>query len=418
MREFRGVAMSVRGTTTRAGRLRNAAALSAVLLLAVAGCSSASPDDTEEASAEQPAAAPAEPEPVEPAVTVSDNVRKRNVPVDTTLEVSAQGGTLKRVRVTGGDEQPRVFGKLNPASTKWTASSLLEDGQRYTVKTVAVDAEGRVLRDTRTFRTDNLSLDEQTYPSIAPLEGDTVGVGMPIQVLFDIPVKNRAAMERHLSVESTPEVQGSWHWYSDSEVHFRPREYWKPGSKVTVHADVNSVDAGNGVYGQLSRTVSFNIGRSVVSKIHVKHHFMDVFINGKHARRIQVSAGAKNFETRSGTKVVMQKYEVKRMDARTVGIQPGDPEYYNIPNVRWALRVTDTGEFVHGAPWSIGDQGEANVSHGCVGMSLSDARWLYNRSHVGDIVKVYGTDRGIERNNGWTDWDVSWAQYKKGSALS
>jgi lipoprotein-anchoring transpeptidase ErfK/SrfK len=411
--------MRVRGTTTYAGRFRVAAALSATLLLAVAGCGSSADEAPEPTSAEGPATAPAEPVEAEAsAVTVSDNVDRRGVPVDTTLELSAQDGTLKRVRVTGGEEQPRVPGTLSPDGTKWTASSLLEDGQKYTVTTVAVDAEGRVQRDTRTFRTDNLSLDEQTYPSIAPLEGDKVGVGMPIQVLFDIPVQNRAAMERHLSVESTPEVQGSWHWYSDSEVHFRPREYWKPGSEVTVHADVNSVNAGNGIYGQVSRTVSFDVGRSVVSKIHVKQHYMDVFINGERERRIQVSAGAENFETRSGTKVVMQKYEVKRMDARTVGIQPGDPEYYNIPDVRYALRVTDSGEFVHGAPWSVADQGEANVSHGCVGMSLEDARWLYNRSHVGDIVKVYGTDRGIEPNNGWTDWDVSYARYQKGSALN
>jgi lipoprotein-anchoring transpeptidase ErfK/SrfK len=219
-------------------------------------------------------------------------------------------------------------------------------------------------------------------------------------------------------VESKPEVRGTWHWYSDTEVHFRPRTFWKAGSEVTVNADINSIDAGNGVYGQLDRSVTFNVGDSVVSKIAVDKHRMNVFINGEHRRRIPISAGKKGFETRSGTKIIMEKFETKRMDAATIGVDRNDPEYYNIPDVKWAMRVTYSGEFIHGAPWSVGAQGDDNVSHGCVGMSLEDAKWLYDRSRRGDVVYVTGTDREMEPGNGYTDWNVSFAEYKEGSALS
>jgi hypothetical protein len=81
------------------------------------------------------------------------------------------------------------------------------------------------------------------------------------------------------------------------------------------------------------------------------------------------------------------------------------------------MRVTYSGEFVHAAPWSVGYQGSANVSHGCVGMSTANAAWLYNLTHRGDIVDVSGSSRHMTLTNGYGDWTESFAQYKKGSAL-
>ncbi len=413
--------MTLRGTVNGVRRRRAAAGLSAGVLLAVAACSGTSPAEQSDAPGADTGTSG---EPVvdnTPDVSVSDNVDARGVPVDTTLRLTADGGTLERVRVVGRNEEvgrDRIKGRTASGGTAWRATELLEPNATYKVETVAVDSEGRKLRETRRFRTDRLTLDEQTYPSIAPLEGETVGVGMPIIVTFDIPVTDRAAIERHLEVEAEPQVHGTWHWLSDTEVHFRPRQFWEPGSEVTVNADINSIDAGNGVYGQLDRSVTFDVGDSVVSKIAVDKHRMNVFINGEHARTIPISAGMKGFETRSGTKIIMEKFESKRMDAATTGISRDDPEYYNIANVKWAMRVTYSGEFVHGAPWSVGSQGDENVSHGCVGMSLEDAKWLFDRSLRGDVVKVRGTDRGMEPGNGWTDWNVSFKEYKQGSALS
>jgi lipoprotein-anchoring transpeptidase ErfK/SrfK len=105
------------------------------------------------------------------------------------------------------------------------------------------------------------------------------------------------------------------------------------------------------------------------------------------------------------------------MNSATVGIDPNGPEGYNIANVQYAMRVTNSGEFLHAAPWSVYAQGHYNVSHGCIGMSTANAQWLYNLTPVGTPVVVTGSSRPIEPNNGWTDWDESWAQYTATSAI-
>jgi lipoprotein-anchoring transpeptidase ErfK/SrfK len=229
-------------------------------------------------------------------------------------------------------------------------------------------------------------------------------------------VKNRAAVEEALTVTSAKPIVGSWSWVSDEEIHFRPKEFWPAYNKVTVDVDLKGVDAGRGVWGMENRTVKFRTGSSMVSVVDVDPHTLTVFRNGKKARVIPVSTGKAGFLTRSGTKVILEKHTLKVMDARTIGISPGDPEYYRL-DVPYAMRVTWSGEFVHAAPWSVGSQGRDNVSHGCVGMSPSNAIWLFNLSTVGDVVKVVGSPRSLEPGNGYTDWNVSWAEWTAGSAL-
>jgi lipoprotein-anchoring transpeptidase ErfK/SrfK len=241
---------------------------------------------------------------------------------------------------------------------------------------------------------------------------------MPVIIAFDVPVTDRANIEKHLAVQTTPQQRGSWAWLSDYEAHWRPQSYWKPGTDVTVNADINSIDAGNGVFGQYSRSASFTIGDAMVSRIDVAAHEMRVFRNGSLLRTVPISAGKAGFTTRSGTKVIIEKHRVKKMDSATIGIDRDDPEYYRINNVEYAMRVTYSGEFLHAAPWSVGSQGSANVSHGCVGMSTANAAWLYNLSGRGDVVEVTGTNRGMEPGNGYTDWNKSFAEYRQESALS
>src|SRR3990170_759074 len=221
-----------------------------------------------------------------------------------------------------------------------------------------------------------------------------------------------------MTVTSAPRQPGTWHWVNDNEVHWRPRTYWRAGSHVTVDLDINSVDAGGGIYGQESRHVEFDIGDSVVSRIDVAANTLRVFVNGDLARTIPISAGKPGWETRSGTKVIIEKFRRKRMNAATIGVDRDDPEYYNLSNVQYALRVTYSGEFLHAAPWSVGSQGSANVSHGCVGMSVADAAWLYDITKRGDVVEVTGSDRQMTLYNGYGDWNLDFADYRTGSALS
>lgn len=338
-----------------------------------------------------------------------------DVPVSHLVTVGARGGSLRSVRVLS--ESGELPGEMSDDGRRWVAVDRLEPATTYTTRVVAESDNGQRRRLTRSFRTADLSLSEQTYASISPLHGETVGVGMPVIVTFDIPISDRATIERHLEVTSAPEQAGTWHWVDDSEVHYRPRRYWQPGSEVTVDADINGVPAGSGIFGQESRSVSFTVGDKVIHRVDVARHRLRTFINGDLARTLPISAGKAGFETRSGTKVIIEKHRHKTMDAATTGIAQSDPEYYNIENVEYALRVTYSGEFLHAAPWSLGSQGSANVSHGCVGMSTADARWVYDNSRRGDVVEVTGTDRKMDLYNGWGDWNASYADYRAGSAL-
>jgi lipoprotein-anchoring transpeptidase ErfK/SrfK len=355
-----------------------------------------------------------------PQAKLSTNVDKgaSDVKVSTPVTVKVSDGTLDDVEFKMRHHKKVIDGSFNADRTEWTASDLLEPGTDYVVKAKASNAEGKVAHQRTTFATQDLTLDEQTYASLTPLENETVGVGMPVIVTFDIPVHRKAAFEKRMTVTSNPPMVGSWNWMSDSEVHWRPKTYWKPGTKVHVDVNVNGLNAGDGIYGQESRNVDFKIGRSVIMKPNLQSDEMKVLINGKLARTIPITGGKPGWETRSGTKLVIEKFEVKRMDAATVGIQPGSPEYYDIPDVQYAQRVTYSGEFLHAAPWSVYAQGSYNVSHGCVGMSTDNGAWLFSITHRGDPVEVTGTNRGIEPGNGWTDWDMSFKDYKKGSALS
>jgi lipoprotein-anchoring transpeptidase ErfK/SrfK len=402
-------------------RVRRPAAVVAGLIslgMVAAGCTSATRDDaaprsqSQSQSSEDASASPR----ARSIATVATNLKRpQHVKVDTVLSLQAKDGTFKGVTVRS--PKKAVAGSLSADKGTWTAKDRLEPGTRYRVTSVVVDDDGRTVTKRSAFRTQDLSLDQQTYPSFAPTSGSTVGVGMPVIVRFDVPVHNKAAIQKHLQVTNSSGQKGAWHWISDSEVHWRPVHYWKPGTDVKVTADINSVSAGKGIYGQLSRTSTFHVGQSVISKVNMQTHRMRVFVNGKLARNIPITTGQPGFTTRSGIKVIVEKFRHKRMDSETIGISHDDPNGYDLDDVEYAMRVTYSGEFVHAAPWSVGSQGYANVSHGCTGMSTSNAGWLYGISKPGDVVDYTGTNRQMEFTNGYGDWNEPFSQYKQGSAL-
>ncbi len=401
-----------------ARRRMAAAAIAALVAVPLAACSSsespASSGSGEAAGAPDDSADQAVDE---PSVSLTSNVEQRaqRVPVDTVVEVGADGGTLSRVTLSspGG----KVPGEISGDGARWTARDNLEPGTTYRLVAIA-ESDGEQTTDRRRFTTQDLTLDEQTYPSVAPLDGETVGVGMPVVVNFDLPVTDQAEFERHMKVTSKPDQLGSWHWLSSTVAHWRPKSYWRPGTTVDVDVDINGVAAGDGIYGQEDRQVSFDIGDAHIYQVDARSHQMKVFSNGKLLRTIPITTGKPGFTTRSGTKVIMEKFDVKRMNSETVGIPQGSAEAYDINNVQWAMRVTNSGEFIHAAPWSVGSQGYANVSHGCTGLSTDNAAWLYGMTVRGDVVEYTGTDRAMEFDNGYGDWNRSFKDYRQGSALT
>jgi lipoprotein-anchoring transpeptidase ErfK/SrfK len=392
-----------------------AAVAAAVLLMSgVAACSGSSPKDV---VADGPSRSASATPTSQAEVTSSIAAGATGVKVNRSLRLNVADGTLKSVAVAG--KSGKIDGALSADKLSWQSTSRLQPGETYRVRGVAVDQDGRETVYRSTFSTENLSLDQQTFPSFFPLPGSTVGVGMPVIIRFDVPVTDKASIERHLHVSSVPAQTGAFHWMSDTEVHWRPKHYWKPGTKVSVDADIDSIPAGNGVYGQKSRTSTFTIGRSMISKVNTKTDQMQVFRDGKLLRTIPITTGAQpKYTTRSGVKVIVEKYRKKRMNSETVGIDPNGPDGYNIAGVEYAMRITYSGEFLHAAPWSVGSQGRANVSHGCTGMSTANAGWLYNQTLIGDVVEYTGTDKPMTLTNGIGDWNLPFREYAQGSALS
>ena len=334
---------------------------------------------------------------------------------DQPIVVNAMAGTLGEVTVTSAGGQD-VAGTLSDDRQHWASSGTMLPGTTYAVRaTMTGSADTDPVTSSVSISTRGSA--EQFRARISPRDGATVGVGMPILVTFTAPVDqdHRAQVQEALTVRASEDVEGAWNWVSDTKAQYRTKEYWPSRTRVSVTADLAGVQAGADVWGDQDKQVDFQIGKSVVSVVDVTDHQMTVTIDGQVARTIPVTTGKDGFLTRGGTRVISEKLEDIRMDAASTGITPGDPEYYNL-DVRYALRMTNSGEFIHAAPWSVASQGTSNVSHGCVGMSDANARWLFGHSRVGDVVTIVHSTRTLEPGNGLTQWNVPWEDWRSGSA--
>jgi lipoprotein-anchoring transpeptidase ErfK/SrfK len=383
-----------------------AAAAGAVLL---AGCSGGggSSDDTQPAGAGKPTKVAATPAAQIQFLPANGAAGARP---DQPVTVKVVGGTLTTVTLTGADGAS-IPGKLSADGLTWTSSGTLFPDTRYTVSASAKNKDDKTASASSAFTT--LKPKKTVYTTVTPSDGWTVGVGMPVIVNFSKPVKNREAALKGLTVTSTPAAQGGWRWFSSSQVQWRPEEFWKAGTKVTVTSALRNVEVAPGVWGKSNRATSFQVGSAMISTVDINAHTLTVRQNGKVLRVIPVTTGKAGFNTRSGIKVIMSRESSRRMDAETTGIKKDDPEYYDV-NVKWAMRLTGTGEFFHAAPWSVGSQGRANVSHGCTGMSTANAKWLFDHSKVGDVAIFTGSKRGMEWGNGYTAWTMSFQRWLAG----
>ncbi|HEX5969502.1 MAG TPA: Ig-like domain-containing protein [Intrasporangium sp.] len=408
--------------TIRSVRQTVVAAIAVVGLLGVTACSAEAPvtaaDQGARTSGTTSTATPT-PTPTTPRVNwvTTPKHGAKGVAVDTRVSARTEDGTLTKASLSylskKGNKVP-VEGWLE--SGTWTSSDLLEPGVKYTFSLTATDESGEQQTAKRSFTTADLTLDDQIWTKVYP-DGGTVGIGMPVIATFDLPVVDKATFEEHMKVTSQPAQQGSWYWLSDREAHWRPQKYWTPGTKVHVEANLNGVPAGGGRFGEQTVVTDFTIGRPVIAKVNLDTHMMDVHINGKKAKSIPVSGGRPGWETRSGVKVIMEKFTNFTMKAESIGLKEGDKDFYEDVKVKRALRITHSGEFLHSAPWSVRQQGHENVSHGCVGMSDANSIWLYDNMRVGDVVETVGSKKPMTLGNGYADWNLGWAAWQKGSAL-
>jgi lipoprotein-anchoring transpeptidase ErfK/SrfK len=248
--------------------------------------------------------------------------------------------------------------------------------------------------------------------SVNVRNGATYGVAMPIVVTFgtSIPIGRRADVERRLYVQSAPAQRGIWSWQSPTQVMYRPQTYWQTGTTVAVATDLGGLTVGDRMIGG-DQAASFTIGKDLEYVANTKTHMLTITSNGKTIHTYPISAGRPSFPSWSGRFVIMDKQYYTVFN--TIGI-PG--ENYITP-VNYAERLTLSGTFFHSAPWSVGEQGHANVSHGCINLAPANARWIYEHGQIGDPVQITGTPVHAAQGNGWTMWDMSWADFVKGSAI-
>ena len=384
-----------------------------VVVAAVAGCTSSSGSSS--GGGDKPAAGGGGGEqssPAAPAATLAV-VPAANAaavaPADP-VKVTATGGTLTSVSVAGSGGA--VKGALNPDKTVWTSTDKLGFGARYTVSAVATNADGQKTTSTSAFTTARAT--RTVFPAVSPLNGMTVGVGMPIRVYFENPVTDRKAALARMKVTTSVPTVGAWRWFSATEVHWRPKTYWKSGTKVALDTDLRGVSLGAGTYGSVNadRHVAFTIGASHVSIADAKTHRMKVWINGKLTKDFPASLGKEvpGRFTHNGVHVVTDKKASMTMDSTTFGLAL-DAGGYRVP-VKFATRISNGGEFVHSAPWSVAQQGKENVSHGCVNLAPANAQWFYGISQPGDVVQVTGTPVPLTgKDTDIPDWTIPWSQW-------
>ncbi|MER7742605.1 Ig-like domain-containing protein [Streptomyces sp. NPDC096538] len=343
---------------------------------------------------------------------------------DGRLRVRVAEGRLESVKVVVSQDarESPVPGRIDDDGRTWTPDEKrLALAAKYTVDAVAVDGAGRRSARHTTFTTHVPA--ERFIGYVAPEDRSTVGTGMIVSLEFNRKITRRAAVERAIRVTARPAVEIRPHWFGSTRLDFRPEDYWKPGTEVTVDLNLRDVEGAPGVYGLQHRTFTFTVGRSQVSVVDAAAHTMRVRRDGELLATVPITAGAAKTPTYNGKMVITEMLEVTRMNSRTVGFG-GE---YDIPDVPHAIRLTSSGTFLHGNYWAAPEVfGSGNVSHGCVGLrdvkgggADTPAGWFFDRSLIGDVVEVVNSkDRTVAPDNGLGGWNMNWKDWKAGGAVN
>ncbi len=357
-------------------------------------------------------------------ITITPKDGATNVGLNDSASVTVSDGTLTNVELKTS-EGTAVAGKIAADGKSWKPAAALKRSVKYALAATAKDAEGREAHENASFTT--LSPENSFVGSFIPDDGQTVGVGMPVSITFNKPIKDQKAVQSAITVSSSSGQEVVGHWFSPQRLDFRPEQYWQANSTVTLKLALDGVQGAPGVQGVQNKTVTFKTGRSQVSTVDVKTKQMTVTRDGAVLKTIPISAGSPSNPTYNGQMVISEKFKETRMDGATVGFKDGEGKgEYDIKDVPHAMRLSTSGTFIHGNYWGADSIfGSANTSHGCVG--LNDAKgandpnqpgaWFFDNSLIGDVVTVVNSpDKTIKPDNGLNGWNMTWAEWKAGSA--
>ena len=228
-------------------------------------------------------------------------------------------------------------------------------------------------------------------PSFNPSNGSIAGAAKPIYINFQRPIANRQMAQDAVHITSVPPVPGRFYWTTDTQLRWRPQDFWPAGTKVYIDA------AGT--------KSSFTVPEQLVATVDNDTHEMTIVRNGEVEKTFPVSMGKSGYETKNGTYYVLEKFADIVMDSSTYGVPVSSAEGYKL-KVQDAVRIDNSGIFVHSAPWSVDSQGEENVSHGCINLSPANAQWFYDNFGSGDPVVIKNSTGIYNQPDGASDWQM------------
>ena len=342
-------------------------------------------------------------------------------PWDQPLHIATTKGSLTSVNVTDSASGLELMGTTGAGASGWVSDARPNPGSKYTVRAVVVDgAHTSELKGSVVVAT--MPASAAMHFGIVPLGGEVVGVNAPIVIRFDHKVTERAAVEGALHVATTTPVVGAWHWVNSGELHFRPQSAWPAHTQVQLRADFDHLQMSDTRYGTRSVNFTFAVGDAHETIVDDKTHTFVFKVNGATKYAWTTSLGKPLYETRSGNYIVLEKDKLREMTscAAKITCDKKDPQYYDL-QVQWDTRLSWSGTFIHAAPWDR-HLGFADVSHGCIHLTIDHAQTYYNLAQYGDIVHVLRTSRAIgdlvaSGDPGVSDWNTSWAAWVAGSAL-
>lgn len=400
--------------------------LVSVLLVAgtVAGCTIGAAEEDQDSGPESPPAPPTS----DARIAVTPAGDEPINPTDP-VQVTVDQGTFTDVVMTNASGEV-VDSVMTPDKVAWKSTEPLGYGKTYTIEAKAVDADGVATDVTDEITTLTPSNETKVYFETtgggAVKNGATYGVGMVIVAHFDESIKDKAAAQKAMTVTTDPPVDGAWNWVSDSVAHWRPKNFYQPGTTVTVDAGLYGVDVGGGMYGEEDESISFNIGDAHVAVADDSTKMITVKNNGQVVRTMPTSMGRGgsevidgrtiSFWTKSGTYTVIGKQNPVIMDSSTYGLPINSHLGYK-ESINWATRISNDGIYLHALASTMWAQGNTDTSHGCLNLSPSNAQWYYKFSRIGDVVKVVNSGGPALQlwNNG--DWSVPWSTWVAGSAV-
>jgi lipoprotein-anchoring transpeptidase ErfK/SrfK len=347
-----------------------------------------------------------------PKLTASVTDGAVGVAVGAPVTVSAEDGVLAGVTLVNENGRS-VNGQLSSDGVRWSTTEPLGFNRRYTL-TAKARGLGGVTSRQMTFETQ--SPQDLTMPYVLPLDGEVVGVGEPVAIRFDEDIENRAAAEKVIVIKADPPVEGAFYWLNNREVRWRPKEFWKPGTAVSVAVNTYGVKLGDGLFGEDNVNTHFTIGDEVIVTVDDNTKTLTVHVNDEAVKTMPVSMGKDSTPTANGTYIVGERYKHIIMDSSTYGVPVNSPNGYRT-DVDWATQISYSGVFVHAAPWSVGAQGHSNTSHGCINVNTSNAMWFYDHVKRGDVVQISNTaGPTLSGTEGLGDWNIPWEQWHAGNA--